>query len=137
MWSGWPPRPDPVGVVHGGAGLAKLEVCGKEEKHLNNCHLSYLYSCLHRVGGRVSDFIFITKAPDKWAFSGLDWGGGRWVFVDKIMRETLKIISENKSASLDARNSLFVLAKLMKRKMKRLLFFVLNEHKTHTGEISF
>ena len=91
----------------------------------------------------MSDFIFITKAPDKWAFSGLDLWGGRWVderlwmFVDKIMRETLKIISENKSASLDARNSLFVLAKLMKRKMKRLLFFVLNEHKTHTGEISF
>ena len=84
----------------------------------------------------MSDFIFITKAPDKWAFSDLD-GGGRWVFVDKIMRETLKIISENKSASLDERNSLFVLAKLMKRKMKRLLFFVLNEHKTHTGEISF
>ena len=43
VWSGWPPWPDPVGVVHGGAGLAKLEVCGKEEKHLNNCHLSYLY----------------------------------------------------------------------------------------------
>ena len=47
-WSGWPPRPDPVGVVHGEAGLQTLMSCTfpkTKVDFMQNFFNSFVYVC--------------------------------------------------------------------------------------------